>query len=83
MMRKMVSLLKMCWIVVDKVPVTKRAISLKERNWIKQAQIDKIKVFCLNTNLSFAVNLWRGIFVEVKHFIFLFCTTVLVVWKGI
>ena len=41
MMRKMVSLLKMCWIVVDKVLVTKCAISFKERNWIKQAQINK------------------------------------------
>ena len=53
---------------------------LKEAiNLIKQAQIDKMKVFLY---LSFALNFWRGIYVNVKHFIFLLCTPVLVIgWE--
>ena len=54
-----------------KILVTKCAISLKEAIYlIKQAHKDKV-FFVPQHNTSFAVNFWRGIFVNMKHFMFI------------
>ena len=72
---------------MNKVLVAKCAISLKEAMFlIKQAKIDKncLSVFVPSTAqyISIAVLFWRGIFVNVKHFIFISCTPVFG-WEGI